>query len=78
MLLPLCDCHLGSMVGGLVIYVLPTKVEDMAEHVTEPPVPTALSSLWSLLVHLFPIRQQYVTSEYNNYSLCGVVQLCVC
>jgi hypothetical protein len=46
MLISLCDCHLGSMVGGsLVVYVLPTRVEDMAEHVTEPPVPRLLSSL---------------------------------
>lgn len=65
------------MVGSLVVYVLPTRVEDMAQHVAEPPVPRALSSLWQLLVRVFPIRQQYVTSEYNNYSLGGVVQLCV-
>jgi len=41
----LCDCHLGSMVGNLVVYVLPTRVKYMAEHVTEPLVPRAPSSL---------------------------------
>lgn len=43
-LISLCDCHLGSTVGSLVVYVLPTRVEDMAEHVTVPSVPRALSS----------------------------------
>jgi hypothetical protein len=44
-LISLCNCHLGSTVGSLAVYVLPTRVEDMAEHVAEPPVPRALSSL---------------------------------
>jgi len=43
-LISLCDCHLGSMVGSLVVYVLPTRVEDMAEHVTKPPAPRVLPS----------------------------------